>query len=1202
LRTITAAAVALGVAACTPELADPELEALSPAWGWNGESTAVVAQGAAFYPEVRATPEGVHSLDDRFELWLDGPERVELDGVSASSFSTLDAVVPAGLAAGRYDLELRTPGGRSALLPNAFEVTDTRADHLELSIDSSAHLVGDWVIADLRLLDPEGAVVVADDDEAGLLVELRLSGEDDAAFAFSADALEDQEALDEGAGVRGRLDLDGTGFVAFRSQTPQVAQVQVLAADEASIAGDDDVVSWTAGAPTQVRVELPREAYSTVAGRSFSARLTLLDQDGNPTSGKTANLLLYDVCGSTFQQVSVADRATETVRVTEASGTTACPEQRLIAQGSGTYGESAAFEVLPDVATDLQVSAWPASVTAGSDTLKVLVAAQDAWGNALLDTTGGLSLADDAGGLSLVDGLGEQDCEDFQDGLAFCTAVLWRAGAQVVVTASSDGGLQGSSAPIEVLPSGAASVSVVVEELRVVAGEAFPVVVKLADGFGNPIEIDPTGGDAPVFTDLDGNRLSCTWLGPAGTDNAESFGCTATVARDEVVSVDVPARSVQGSSDPFEVVNGELASVDLDIGGVSSLAAGASLELTAEAVDAWGNAYVEQSDDTLDLSDLSGSVSPVTLTLGADGSGSATLSFTKATTGNRVSASFGGALVGTSPSFQVTAASLDHIEIEPARTWAWTGEASAVTVRAVDAWDNPVSGYGGSPIVTSSKSLGSPVSVSGMSDGEAEVLFTWSRAGLQDSLRVTDGVRSAVSSAVDVLSASCAAGPSAGLVVAGASTTTLCRTAGTTPATTVSAAGSSAGSSTLAAYHFDLGDGSWSRQTASSLSTTWTEEGQYDVQVVVADAAACGATATAEVWVADDDGEPAGPVTVEAADATLVAGSSSDGVTDVDLSAVDCTGDVARYGTLYVRADLGTVESSAASTVSATGSGLSVALDSSGKGTVSWTMAGTGDDGTATFYAGVLSGAALGQATAAVSGESRRPMVLSVSPRGATSSLFDELVIDFSEEMLASSATGARVQLVDPTGTAVAIETANLGFDAARRELTATLPGVQDAATGIWTLTLSAGLRDASGNQLDGLYTGAAAAFSLDFGAVPDSAPAVTACSPDTGLFVPDGDAGTGEEADEAVFSLTASAAATWWHVEISDDSGAEVRVDHEVAGSSASGSWAWDGRDQDGLLAPPGVYSLRFSAMDASWNEGSACEAEVALWQAYGG
>jgi len=366
------------------------------------------------------------------------------------------------------------------------------------------------------------------------------------------------------------------------------------------------------------------------------------------------------------------------------------------------------------------------------------------------------------------------------------------------------------------------------------------------------------------------------------------------------------------------------------------------------------------------------------------------------------------------------------------------------------------------------------------------------------------------------------------------------------------------------------------------------------MSVVVADTAACADLAELRVYVGDDDGLPTGPVSLSLASSTLRAGSAgSVGHTTASVSATTCAGDPAAGATLLVQADLGDIDTSAGG-VSATGKGLAVALDSSGDGSLTWTMASERYAGTATLRVGRTGAIAYGETQATVLVDSARPRVVGAVPAGTTTELFDRLEIDLTESLYAPSISASAIHLLDPTGAEVALSSSDVSLS--DRRLLVSLPATQDAGTGEWSLQLDSTLRDQDGNRLDGAWLDAATPFLLPFGATPDLAPDLSACSYSTGLFRPDGDPGTGEEADELQIDLAATATPAWWRLQVIDAAGSTVRTMWTPEGSASTATLSWDGRGDDGRVDANGSYLVSVTPADDAWNLGSGCDNAVTL------
>ncbi len=1180
--------------ACMPDVAAPRVDRVTPGWGWNGEATDVAILGDRFYPQVTVSGRDDFEVDRQFEVTLTDPtgRATALEGVTLTDFGRLDARVPEALDAGRYDLTVLSPNGGTATLADAFTVSDTRADHLDLESDELTHKVESLARIGIRLLDPDDGPVAEP-----LAVAVRVVGVDDPATLQFEETLDAQRWDGTLPGVRGQLGPGGTGYLAFTSTVPRDLWVEVSPDDEASVVqGASQFVSFTAGGVAVIDVTLPAPDFVTEAGAEFPLRVTLRDEAGNPTDGVVGSLTLTERCGTAedrFQRtlVFVDEIVILDAALTGATATEACAVNRIdaIGQANGVSlsGRSEDVRVTPAAPTALAVDAWPGAVTVGEDPLEVTVEARDAWGNRAVEVSGTPTLSDSVGGLGGDAGLAT--CRAFDGGRSRCEAWPVKAATSVRIVASTSGGLQGTSAPVRVLAGTPEALEVTVDPATVAAGDLFDLTLQAVDAYDNPVQLAITGIDMPGFADGAGT-VSCVWTTTEVATARERFACAATAAEPEkVIRAVVPARALAGESDPFEVTNGALSAVTFDLGGVRAVTAGDPLDVTLAATDAFGNPYLLQAVGALDLYDDSGEISGQTVALDAGGEASVTLRPTVAWSANQLEARDGTTRLGRSPAYDVEAGVASGLEVAVDRTWAEVDDALDVTVSAVDAYGNTVPGYAQGVTLSSDAGAGDALAVTSFRDGVAEAAFTWDTAALQDTLTATDGSLSGSSLPVDAVT-TCADGPTAQLRVDGVDELVLCRSGGATPTTSVSLAGSTSGASAIVAVHLAPEPDAWTRSTTSTTAWSWTEDRGIVVQGLVVDAAGCADIDRATVWIADNDGEPAGPVEIALGSAALVAGSTTLGATAVDVAAFDCAGDPAAGGTLVLRADLGAL-SSGTSTLAATGAGLSVLLDANGEAEVTFSMTTTPWDGVATVHAGVPSGAAHGAASATVSGEFAPPTVLDVTPSGTLSSSFSSIEVIFSEPMLASTLTDATIALTDPSGAAVTGMTYTL--DADGDTLTLTLPEVVDGADGPWTLGIGSGARDAAGNRLDGAWTGASSAFVLRFGGVTDVAPDLTACAPSTLAIRPDGDDGAGDEGDDVELALSATATPAWWEVEVIDSDGDTVRLDRE-AGASAAALPSWDATDQGGAVVANGWYTLVSTALDAAWNRGASCATRV--------
>lgn len=1154
------------LAGCTA-LAPPEIDVVgvAPTWGYAGERTDVEISGEGFFPGVVVDPSDADGgrVEGTFQVWLETDPPTALPGVVHQGYDRLHAEVPEGLAPGVYDVRVQAPSGAEDVLPGAFTVTSTRADHLLLGVETAAWTVGEYASLRVQLADPEGDPVAQPLD-----VEIVASSELGAQGVVFLDAgLDDQEPIP--GGVRGALGPDGAGLVLVGSSAPDDVTFTVSAPDDAVVRSDSLVVSWDPGRIADVEIDLPRAGFRTVAGDAFEVDVTLRDALGNVLEDETAALVLYEECGDWLESVTVHGRDTVTIVLTEA-----CDANRIGAFSTNGLWLSDAFEVLPAAADRYALQATPDTVVAGTSALLVLVEAVDPYGNVAVDHPARVRLRDDLGGLDPDTGIGAQSCPGFPaegEARQLCTAALWTAGT-ATVSAYDDDGLVGLAAPVEVLPAGAATVVVSSPTTTVAAGDPFDVNVRVLDAYGNSVAFDPGGTDPVAFYD-DTGTIACAWRGALG--GGQTFSCRVEAA----VAADTLAVRVLGLygelPDPLEVTNAELFVVEVD--GPASATAGTAFPLTLRGYDAYGNPYVEQTDPDLALADTTGSLSPAVARLDATGQVTVSATVTVASPSVTVTASQGGATLGGSDAFAVSAASMFGLEIE-APPWIAVGEPTEIAVVAVDIWGNPILGYAGTVALESRSGLCDPETLASFDAGIAVVDLHCGTAGLSDTLEATDdGGYGGTVGGVDVVDLACADGPTAKLSAEGGESATVCLLAGTVDVD-LDASGTVVGGASLALYHYADSDGTTARSLSDGATFTYTSAGVRRVEVLAVDRDGCADLAEALVYVGEDDGQPVGPVTLTASASSVASG----GTVTVDVAATDCTGDVAAGGTVLAWADLGTPSGSS------TGAGLATTLDAAGEASLTWTFP-TGYAADATLTVGT-SGGAVGTAAVTVTQDAVRPQIVAMTPSGRTLDTVSSIEVTFTEALYTANVSTAAT-LTGPEGTVAT--TASVSSDG--KTLTLVPATAVDGAAGTWTLTLSTNLRDAAGNKIDGAWSGAASAFTGTFGAVADAGIGSTTCAAGDARFVPDGDDGAGDEDDEATVTVSASATPTWWAWQALDADGTAVRSGR-AAGTDAS--FDWDGRGDDGRIVATGEYTVRTWAVDAQGNRADACDVEVTVGQ----
>ncbi|MCB9759170.1 MAG: Ig-like domain-containing protein [Alphaproteobacteria bacterium] len=1182
------------MAGCSPALSPPDLTDIEPAWGYNGEETTVTIRGDGLIPGVRlvASDPSSASVDAQFTAALvQEGSLTPLEGVSLDTYGALSARVPRGIVPGLYSVQVIAPGGEQDTLANAFTVTDTRADHLAIQLDARAYDVNETVIVEISLLDPDDDVVALD-----LPVVVEFSSETNAAgVTIDEGGLIDQLELDDRVAVSGRLDPDGTGWVAFTSAIPDNLWVTVTPAETDSPVRDDAAfVPFTPGELDRVRIDLPSEPYQAVAGEPFPVVLTLRDEFGNLLDDQAATVYLREACGGNNNLPTVdivggrGSTLLEVHRATDVSPSSLCPANALTAYGGAT-GSSQEFQVSPaevEELTLLVAGGQSAEVTAGEPELNLIVQASDPYGNLAHDYQRALHFTDDLGGLDSDNpGQGQALCRPWNNGLLSCDIAMNRAAAQVVITADDGLGVSGRSSPVLVNPGPPTSMDAASRASQPQAGQSYSVAVRVLDAWGNDADVDPSGPDRlEVIDPADSTSCAYSRLEASG---AHLLDCATTHAAEAItLLVEMPSHNLSTTTGRVDILNGPLDSVIL--GAPVEVTAGASFTISAEALDAYGNPYATGFRD-LDISDTTGTLSIATVTLDGAGTASESVSITGAADPTVITVSSGGQEFG-SVDVVVVADSVDHFDVVMQRPWAWVGEATAVTIVAQDGYDNTVADYSDEVTITSSRGLFVSERVSSFDAGQADVELTWDTPGISDRVRIADdGGVTGSSTAIDALDGECASPPTAGLLLDGLSETASCIFSGQA-SVTADFSTSAAGAADISHFHLSDSVGGFTRTASSSTTLSFDTAGLYRPELVVVDDDACGVVADAVVWV-NEKGYPAGAITIGVADPTRTAGGApSDADTTVSFAAVDCAGDPAANVDLYLRTDLGEF----ASGLTATGSGLAVTLNSAGEGSVMWSAQNTDHDGTATISAGVLSGAAFGADTLTVEGDNTRPEVAWIDPSGVTDALVDEVTIGFTEPM-DDVDYDSRVALSGPDG-AVTVSTS---LSAARTELTVTPDHTLDGAVGGFLIELSSDVRDDSGNRMAGRWGAGVADFTSRFGAVGDEGLSVSACTPSVAHFTPDGDDGAAEEADDVDLAVSATATPSYWVLEVFDGNGDRVRTKHSAA-SASSTTLTWSGRADNGVIVPAGTYTVSVSTVDIYDNLSTGCEVEVVILERY--
>jgi hypothetical protein len=173
-------ATAAACASSTPS-AGPVPLAVAPRQGPSSAATPVEISGVGFDAAVKADyGDGSVTVRATFAARLlpwDGNPPIDLGAPAFTQQRTVTAVVPAGLAPGRYDVAVTDPAGRTGVLPDGFEVTSDASSAVGFRIDPvPAQRAGVPFAVSVAAVDAAGRVVtgfagsvsVADDSGTAL--------------------------------------------------------------------------------------------------------------------------------------------------------------------------------------------------------------------------------------------------------------------------------------------------------------------------------------------------------------------------------------------------------------------------------------------------------------------------------------------------------------------------------------------------------------------------------------------------------------------------------------------------------------------------------------------------------------------------------------------------------------------------------------------------------------------------------------------------------------------------------------------------------------------------------------------------------------------------------------------------------------------------------------------------------------------------
>jgi hypothetical protein len=693
---IAGLAVVVMAAACSSKPGDaPRPTAVTPDHGPSTVAVPIRIRGERFgavvYADFAAGPER-SVIDARYRVLLGA---TPLDDVALRADGTLEATVPAGLAAGAHELTVIDPAGRAGTLAQAYTVV---------------HRAPSPAVTQLRV-DPVGPQVVFAPFEVAITV-LDAAGAVSTEFGGLA-RLSDLTGAVVPAVVGPFVDGRWVGAVEVRAAHPaDVLEVTV----EGGGRGASGPFVVAPAAPASVRFVTP--ASPVHAGVCTGpVTLSLRDAYGFPTTARGPTALGVGAgAGAGFAAHAHAGCASpvDTLPVAAGQGeasfwfvATRAGALELTAAASALRGDGLATTVVAGPPAALAFVSPPRTAAAGDCSDAATVEVRDAWGNPSSEGVAAVGLAAAPGaGLTLYSDACTTPATSVSVPPGSSAASLrFRGLAPGTLRLDvSAPGLAGASQDAVVVPGPPAALAFATPARAAAAGAcSAALVVEARDTLGNP---------APVPADV---ALTLTASPSAGFSLHADPGCAgaggvalaagqraATVyfrgtAAGEV-TVDAAAAGLTGASQTERVGPGAPAAIAFasppQVVAVQACSGATSLRL----VDAYGNASPAATPLAISLVAPAGvtfhsdpaCAAPVAAATVAAGSDAATFWFEAAAVGTAALGAAASGLVSAAQEERVVAGTASQLVFATApRTVAAGFCSGAVTLEVRDAYGNP---------------------------------------------------------------------------------------------------------------------------------------------------------------------------------------------------------------------------------------------------------------------------------------------------------------------------------------------------------------------------------------------------------------------------------------------------------------------------------------------------------------------------------
>jgi len=436
-----------------------------------------------------------------------------------------------------------------------------------------------------------------------------------------------------------------------------------------------------------------------IAGQPFNITIRAEDAANNLVTSFTGTALISDLTSS------ITPKTTGSFSGGQWTGSVTITKSRtadtITASSGGKTGTSNPFNVDPAALDHFRLSTISSPQVAGT-AFSVTITAEDIYNNKASSFTGTVNLSDYSGSLT------PTVSDAFTSGEWTGNVTITKAITDNVIQVTGSG-KTGQSNGFNVI---AASLHhFVLETISTQsAGLPFAITIIAQDNFGNTAtqftsKVNISDKTNTISPTVSGNFVNGQWTGNVVIAQAYS---------NDVITVVRQGGSETGSSNSFDVIS---SAVDhFVISTVANQVAGQPFSITIRAEDS-NNNLVTNFTGVASLSDLTNTISPTTTGSFSAGQWSGSVTITKSRTGNTITVTSSGK-AGTSNSFNVNPASLDHFRVSTIGSPQVAGQPFTITITAEDLYDNKVTSFNNTVNLSESTNSITPTVTTNFSSGE----------------------------------------------------------------------------------------------------------------------------------------------------------------------------------------------------------------------------------------------------------------------------------------------------------------------------------------------------------------------------------------------------------------------------------------------------------------------------------------------------